>query len=95
MLCMAAGEERINGICLGVKGADEFMNAMCVMDEYEDVTIDGQYKNYRVFTGLQNVTLLRSAISAVATIKTAEDVQGRSLQAARQAGDSHGSAAAR
>lgn len=76
MLCMAAGEERINGICLGVKGADEFMNAMCVMDEYEDVTIDGQYKNYRVFTGLQNVTLLRSAISAVATIKTAEDVQG-------------------
>jgi hypothetical protein len=72
----AAGKERINGICLGVKGADEFMNAMCVMDEYEDVTIDGQYKNYRVFTGLQNVTLLRSAISAVATIKTAEDVQG-------------------
>lgn len=76
MLCMTAGEERVNGICLGVKGADEFMNAMCVMDEYEDVTIDGQFKNYRVFTGLQNVSLLRSAISAVATIKTAEDVQG-------------------
>lgn len=75
MLCLAVGERKVHDLMMGAKGADAFMNAMCQIEDDEDVTIDGRVKPYRVFRGLQNVNLLRSAISAIATIKTAADVK--------------------
>jgi hypothetical protein len=75
MLTLAVGEEKVHDLMLGIKGADAFMDAMCMIEDGEDVGIDGTVKSYRIFTGLQNVTLLRGAIAAVATIKTGKDVK--------------------
>jgi hypothetical protein len=75
MLCLAVGEKRVHDLCLGAEGADEFMNVMCHIEEDEELSIDGHLKPYRVFRGLQNVDLLRNAISTVMTIKTAADVK--------------------
>lgn len=74
MLTLAAGEKKVHDLCMGVEGADAFMDAMCMIEDAEDIGIDGTMKNYRVFTGLQNVALLRNAIGAIATIKTGKDV---------------------
>lgn len=73
-LTLAVGEKKVHDLCLGVRGADEFMNTMCIIEDDEDVGIDGTVKPYRVFRGLQNVGLLRNALGAIATIKTAKDV---------------------
>ena len=54
--------------------ADEFMNAVCVMEDEEEESIDGQMSNKRVFKGLSNPGMLRNLISDVATVKTADDV---------------------
>lgn len=75
MLTLAVGEKKVHDLCMGVKGADEFMDAMCIIEDDEDVGIDGTVKSYRIFRGLQNVNLLRNAIGSVATIKTAADVK--------------------
>lgn len=75
MLCLAVGEQRVHDLCLDAKGADAFMNVMCQIEDDEEMTIDGRVKPYRVFRGLQNVELLRNAISTVMTIKNAEDVK--------------------
>ncbi len=79
MLTLAVGEQKVHDLCMGVKGADQFMDAMCVIEDAEDVGIDGTVKAYRIFTGLQNVDLLRNALGQIATIKTGADV--------KQAGD--------
>lgn len=79
MLTLAVGEQKVHDLCMGVAGADAFMDAMCVIEDAEDVGIDGTVKSYRVFTGLQNVDLLRNALGQIATIKTGADV--------KQAGD--------
>lgn len=75
MLTLAVGEKKVHDLCMGVKGADEFMDAMCIIEDDEDVGIDGTVKSYRIFRGLQNVNLLRNAIGSIATIKTAADVK--------------------
>lgn len=75
MLTLAVGEKKVHDLCLGVQGADQFMDTMCTIEDDEDVGIDGTVKSYKIFTGLQNVNLLRSAIGAVATIKTGKDVK--------------------
>lgn len=75
MLTLAVGEKKVHDLCMGVKGADAFMDAMCMIEDDEDVGIDGTVKSYRIFRGLQNVNLLRGAIEAIATIKTGADVK--------------------
>lgn len=75
MLCLAVGEQKVHDLCMGARGADAFMDAMCVIVDDEEATIDGRVKPYRVFSGLQNVELLRTALSTVANIKNAEDVK--------------------
>lgn len=75
MLTLAVGERKVHDLCMGVRGADAFMDAMCMIEDDEDAGIDGTVKSYRIFTGLQNVTLLRNAIGAIATIKTGKDVK--------------------
>lgn len=74
MLALAAGHDRVNDMCLGVQGADDFMEVMTQRDNIDDVTIDGEDRQTDVFTGLNNVEVLRNAISSVATIKGAADV---------------------
>ena len=74
MLSLAVGHQRVNDMCLGVKGADAFMQMMCQVDSETDVTMDGITRETNVFTGLNNVTALRKAVNTVFTIKTAEDV---------------------
>lgn len=75
MLCLSVGEQKVHDLTMGARGADEFMEVMCDIEDDEETTIDGRTKPYRVFRGLQNVNLLRQAISTVATIKTGEDVK--------------------
>lgn len=74
MLTLAVGEQKVHDLFMGVRGADAFMDAMCMIEDDEDVGIDGTVKSYRIFTGLQNVQLLRNALGQVATILTAKDV---------------------
>lgn len=74
MMSLAVGHERVNNMAMNIKGADDFMNAVCKMEDEAQETIDGLIKNQRVFTGLNNAAMLRGIIADVATIKTAEDV---------------------
>lgn len=74
MMSLAVGHERVNGLAMGVSGADDFMNAVCVMEDEQEESIDGQMDNKRVFKGLSNPAMLRNLIGDVATVKTAEDV---------------------
>lgn len=74
MLAKAVGHERVNDLCMGIQGADQFMQMMCQIDTESDVTMDGIARETNVFTGLRNVSVLRRAIGAVYTIKNAEDV---------------------
>lgn len=74
MMSLAVGHERVNGLAMGVSGADDFMNAVCVMEDEQEESIDGQMSNKRVFKGLSNPGMLRNLISDVATVKTADDV---------------------
>jgi len=77
MLSLAAGHERVNDMCLGLRGADNFMEMMCAKENQDDVAIDGQARTTDVFVGLNNVDVLRKAIGETATIKSAEDVGGQ------------------
>ncbi|MCO8114604.1 SNF2-related protein [Acinetobacter lwoffii] len=74
MMSLAVGHERVNSLAMGVSGADDFMNAVCVMEDEQEESIDGQMSNKRIFKGLSNPAMLRNLISDVATIKTADDV---------------------
>lgn len=74
MLSLAVGHERVNDMCLGIKGADNFMEVFVQKENQDDVTIDGVARTTDVFVGLNNVSILRKSISEVATIKSAEDV---------------------
>ncbi len=74
MLSLASGHERVNDACLGIRGADNFMEMMCAKENQDDVTIDGVARTTDVFVGLNNVGVLRKVIGEIATIKTAEDV---------------------
>jgi len=77
MLSLAAGHERVNDMCLGIKGADNFMEMMCAKENQDDVTMDDVARTADVFVGLNNVDVLRKAIGETATIKSAEDVGGQ------------------
>ncbi|WP_292992647.1 SNF2-related protein [Nitrosomonas sp.] len=74
MLSLSVGHERVNDMCLGIKGADNFMEVFVQKENQDDVTIDGVARTTDVFVGLNNVSILRKSIGEVATIKSAEDV---------------------
>lgn len=74
MLTLAVGHDRVNDMCAGIQGADAFMDMVCVKKNEDDVTMDGVARTTDVFTGLQNVNVLRHAIGSAATIKNAADV---------------------
>lgn len=77
MLTLAVGHERVNSMCVGVKGADAFMDLVCTKVNEDDVTMDGVARTTDVFVGLKNVNVLRHALSSTATIKSAADVGGQ------------------
>ncbi len=72
MLSLAVGHRRVNDMALGVKGPDQFMDAVCDVRSEQDETIDGIIRDTRVFRGLRNVDILRRALGDVVTIETAE-----------------------
>jgi hypothetical protein len=74
MLSLAKGHDKVNAMMLNINGADDFMNMMTDIVNEDDVTIDGLDRTTNVFSGLNNVDLLRRAIGQSSTIKTAEEV---------------------
>jgi len=74
MLSLAGGIERLNNQFAGIKGADQFMKTVCVIENGPDVTSDGINRITNMFTGLANVPLLRQALTATAVIKEAHEV---------------------
>ena len=74
MLALAVGSERVNDLCVGVRGADDFMNTMCEVVTEPCITMDGIEVEIPVFQGLMNVNILRGALGNVACIKDKHDV---------------------
>lgn len=74
MLSLAVGRDRVNDMAMGIKGADAFMEVMTRVESEEDETVDGIVRDTRIFKGLENVGILRKALSDVAVIKDAESV---------------------
>lgn len=74
MLSLAVGDAKLNDLMMGVKGADQFMEVMCEMENRDEETLDGLIKPYNVFVGLNNVEVLRTALAATTTARTAEQV---------------------
>lgn len=77
MLSLASGHERVNNLFVGTSGADDFMNAVCVVVNEDDETLDGETRATNVFVGLANAETLRNAVNQIATIKNAKDVGGQ------------------
>ena len=74
MLSLAVGDAKINDMMMGAKGSDHFMEMMCAKENQDEETLDGLVKPYDVFTGLNNVGVLRNALSLTTTARTAEQV---------------------
>jgi predicted RNA methylase len=74
MLSLAYGHDRINDMMGGISGADEFMNAVCDIEDEDEEMIDGKVSSMRVFKGLKNAGILRNMLHQVATVKSSEDV---------------------
>lgn len=74
MLSLAKGHDKVNKMMLGINGADDFMNMFTDIENMDDVTVDGIDRTTNVFTGLNNVGILRGAIAQSSTIKSAADV---------------------
>ena len=74
MLSLAGGRDTVNRMCGGIKGADEFINIMCQVEEDVLPTIDGKTRSQNVFTGIRNAQILKGLIRSSAVIKDAKDV---------------------
>lgn len=74
MATLIEGEERVNSIMLGSKGSDAFMETICNFSEEQEMSVTGDMKSYRTFTGLRNLSPLRNMIKSVAVIENAESV---------------------
>ena len=74
MMSLGVGHRRVNDMALGCKGADDFLSMVCRVESEMDETMDGIVRETRVFTGLDNVHVLRGMIGACATVETAETV---------------------
>ncbi len=74
MLSLAVGDAKVSDMMLGAKGSDPFMALMCQLENRNEETLDGLIKPYDVFVGLNNVDVLRNAIAATCTIRSAAQV---------------------
>lgn len=74
MLCLGVGREKVNSMCGGVNGADDFLKVMCSVFEEVVPTIDGRTRSQNVFKGIQNGIILNKAVTSVALVKDAKDV---------------------
>lgn len=72
MLSLAVGSDKVNRLCAGTNGPDDFLSMVCDTRNENVVKLDASKENAEVFTGLKNVELLRSALKAVSTFKDAE-----------------------
>ncbi len=80
MLSLAVGRDRVNDMAMGIRGADEFMDVVSIVNTEEDETIDGIVRETRVFHGLGNMQIIRKALGDVAVIKDAESVGSQIVQ---------------
>ncbi|HQW53835.1 MAG TPA: N-6 DNA methylase, partial [Acinetobacter sp.] len=74
MLSLAVGEEQINKQMLGIRGADDFLKSVCTVENDTETSVDGISKDYAMFTGLDNLEILRSTIGNIANVQDAESV---------------------
>ena len=74
MLSLAVGEEQINKQMLGIRGADDFLKSVCIVENDTETSVDGISKDYAMFTGLDNLEILRSTIGNIANVQDAESV---------------------
>lgn len=79
MLSLSVGRERANAMLGGIKGADDFIQSVCDIQNETIDKVNGQTGNADVFVGLTNIKMLRSAIHSTATIKNADTVKGVSV----------------
>lgn len=74
MLSLAVGVERVNDLMGSTRGADNFMEAVCVKEQEQIESVDGTERVGLVFTKIDNLTLLRRSLNDVATIRDARSV---------------------
>lgn len=72
MLSLAVGADRVNKLCCGTSGPDQFLEMVCDSKHDSIVKLDASKQDAEVFTGLKNVEMLRGAIRAITTFKDAE-----------------------
>jgi len=74
MLSLAVGADRVNDSAVYCKGPDSFLSSICKVDNQEGMSIAGEPRNESVFTGLENLEILRQSVNQVITVKNAQDV---------------------
>lgn len=72
MLSLAVGTDRINKLCGGTSGPDQFLEVVCKSEHSSVVRLDASKQDAEVFTGLKNVEMLRGMLHSVATFKDAD-----------------------
>lgn len=88
MMALAVGNERVNKACGGISGADDFLDAVCDIQEQETPDIKGDVRVAQTFMGLQNTDIVRSSLLNIATIKGAEEVGAAKFVARETAAES-------
>lgn len=74
MLSLATGEEELNARLGGIRGADQFMEAFCKVEETTAENLIGEFSMTRLFTGLTNTQMLNKVLHGVANVRNAKDV---------------------
>ncbi|MDK4688654.1 N-6 DNA methylase [Kingella negevensis] len=75
MMSLAIGEERVNQAFLGsIKGADDFIEAICEIQSREEVDMKGDTVSAQSLVGIKNLALVQQLIGSNADIKEAQDV---------------------
>lgn len=75
MLSLAVGEQRVNKAMLDTtKGADDFLLAICEIQDRNDKKITGEDVSVSSLTGIVNLELVQNLIQSSADIKEAQDV---------------------
>lgn len=75
MMSLAIGEERVNQALLGsIKGADDFIEAICEIQSREEVDMKGDTVSAQSLVGIKNLALVQQLIGSNADIKEAQDV---------------------
>lgn len=74
MLSLAMGEERIQELMLGIKGADDFLKTFCDVRQDEEKTITGDVRSDDVFDGINNLSMLQTVIAGSVLGRNAKQV---------------------